>query len=238
MIQNIGDERGASSVIEMTLIFPLVMIIVLFLLFIGSYILQSVSIYNDAQRLAVIAAHEAQMPGYEHFFDEGGITTKADFNWKDGYTPGKAVINTVMKVHDPYRYWGTGFLKASNKANLETALEELIESHSFLARSDVECTIQADNLFLVQRVKVNVVKKVQLPKMFSQLGLQGVFDIDVTAIAVVNDSSNFIRNTDIVFDLAGYLWNDLKFGDNNQTMSQRASILKQKFIDAKAKMGW
>lgn len=231
-------EKGAAPIIEMTLIFPFVLVIVMFLLYIGSYILQGVSIYNDAQRIALIAAHEAQMPGYEEFFNEGGITTKADFNWSDSYVPGKTVINSIMKVHDPYRYWGTSFLKSSNKATLEEALRDLIEKGSFLAKSDVECNIQADNLFLVQRIKVNVVKKVSLPGMFRLLGLDGAYDIDVTAIAVVNDSSNFIRNTDIVFDLGGYLWNDLKFGDNNQTMSQRASILKQKFIDAKAKMGW
>ncbi len=238
MLRTVFNESGAAPIVEMTLIFPIVLMIVLFLLYIGSYILQGVSIYNDAQRIAVIAAHEAQMPGYEKFFDQGGITTKADFNWDDGYVPGKTVINEIMKVHDPYRYWGTGFLKSSNKAELETALSELIESGSFLAQSDVECTIQADNLFLVQRIKVNVIKKVSLPSFFGFLGLNGAYDINVTAIAVVNDSSNFIRNTDIVFDLGGYLWKDLKFGDNNQSMAERASILKQKFIDAKAKMGW
>ena len=232
------DDAGAVQVIEMTMIFPLVLLVMAFLIYLGSYVMQSVTIYNDAQRIAVIAAREAQIPGYENLYSNGGITTKADFNWSSDYVPGKDMINAIMEVHDPYRYWGNQFLTKSNEENLESELERIISQNSFLASSDVTCDIQTSNNVLNQTIKVHVVKRVNAPEILKHLGLTSTMDIDVTATAVVSDSSEFIRNTDMVVDLATYLWEDLKFGANDQTMSERVSIFKQKCSDAKTKLGW
>ena len=155
----------------------------------------------------------------------------------DGYMPGKDIINEVMKVHDPYRYWGKGFLKSENKTTMEKALRQLIAENSFLAGTNVDCTISASADPLAPAIKVNVVKHLSAPGFLRQLGLTSSLDISVTAVAVVNDTSEFIRNTDMVYDLGTYLWENLKFGDSNQTMSQRVAIFKQKFTDARAKWG-
>lgn len=238
LIQKIKEEDGAVQVIEMTLIFPFVILILGFLIYLGSYVMQSVTIYNDAQRIAVMASREAAIPGYENFYSQGGITTKADFNWPDNYTPGKTVIDAVMDEHDPYRYWTNSFLSSSEKQTLESEMIKLIQNSSFLSSSDVDCTIQTSNNVISQTIKVNVVKRLGLPKFLQVLGLNSTMDINVTAVAVVGDSSEFIRNTDMVFDVGTYLWENLKFGDNNQSMSERIAIFKQKFTDAKAKLGW
>lgn len=236
--KKLKSESGAVQVIEMTLIFPLVLFVVAFLIYLGSYVIQSVVIYNDVQRIAVIAARKAQIPGYENFYNNGGITTKADFNWKSNYVPGKDMINSVMKVHNPYRYWGNSFLTEDNKTTLENEFEKLVSKNSFLMSSNVNCDIQTSNNVLNQTIKVHIVKKVNAPNFLKQFGLGSAMDIDVTATAVVSDSSEFIRNTDMVYDLATYLWTELKFGDDGKTMSERTAIFKQKFTDAKAKMGW
>ena len=97
-----NSESGSAQIIEMTLIFPIVLFVLGFLIYVGSYVLQSTAMYTEAQKIAVIAAREGQMPGYENFFAGTGITTKTDFDWSDGYMPGKDIINEVMKVHDPY----------------------------------------------------------------------------------------------------------------------------------------
>ena len=154
-----------------------------------------------------------------------------------GFQIGKDIINEVMKVHDPYRYWGKGFLKSENKTTMEKALRQLIAENSFLAGTNVDCTISASADPLAPAIKVNVVKHLSAPGFLRQLGLTSSLDISVTAVAVVNDTSEFIRNTDMVYDLGTYLWENLKFGDSNQTMSQRVAIFKQKFTDARAKWG-
>lgn len=231
------DDTGASSVIEMTLIFPLVLFVMGFLIYMGSYVMQSVTIYNDAQRIAVAASREAGIPGYENLYQGAGVTSKADFNWPDGVAPSLDVINAIMSEHDPYRYWGNNILDSSEVSTLETNLERLVANNSFLASSNVDCTITTTNNILNQQVQVRVIKYISAPQLFQALGLADNISIDVTATAVVGDPAEFIRNTNMVFDLAEYMLTEIKIGSSNQTISERIAIYKQKFSDVSAKIG-
>lgn len=231
------DDTGASSVIEMTLIFPLVLFVMGFLIYMGSYVMQSVTIYNDAQRIAVAASREAGIPGYENLYQGAGVTSKADFNWPDNSAPAISVINALMSEHDPYRYWGSGFLDSSEISTLETNLERLVADNSFLASSNVDCTITTSNNILSQQVQVRVVKYISAPQLFQTLGLADNISIDVTATAVVGDPAEFIRNTDMVFDLTEYMMDNLKIGSSGQTINEKITIYKQKFSDVCAKIG-
>jgi len=199
--------------------------------------MQSVMIYNDAQRIAVAACREVAMPGYETFYQGAGVTTKADFNWPDGVAPDINIINSFMKEHNPYRYWGSSFLSESKRTTLETNLESLIASNSFLASSNVDCTITPSKELLNQKIKVRVVKHIATPQLFQSLGISQSMDIDVTATAVVSDTTEFIRNTDMVFDLADYLMSSVPIDKNGNTINDKIAMFKQKFIDAKAKLG-
>ncbi len=231
------DDTGASSVIEMTLIFPLVLFVMGFLIYMGSYVMQSVTIYNDAQRIAVAASRETGIPGYENLYQGAGVTSKADFNWPDNSAPSIHVINALMSEHDPYRYWGNDFLDSSEISTLETNLERLVADNSFLASSNVDCTITTSNNVLSQQVQVRVVKYISAPQLFRALGLADNISIDVTATAVVGDPAEFIRNTNMVFDLADYMFKEMKIGSDNQSISERIAIYKQKFSDVSAKIG-
>lgn len=231
------DDTGASSVIEMTLIFPLVLFVMGFLIYMGSYVMQSVTIYNDAQRIAVAASREAGIPGYENLYQGAGVTSKADFNWPDNSAPAINVINALMSEHDPYRYWGSGFLDSSEISSLETNLERLVADNSFLASSNVDCTITTSNNVLSQQVQVRVIKYISAPQLFQALGLADNISIDVTATAVVGDPAEFIRNTDMVFDLTEYMMDNLKIGSSGQTINEKIAIYKQKFSDVSAKLG-
>lgn len=231
------DDTGASSVIEMTLIFPLVLFVMGFLIYMGSYVMQSVTIYNDAQRIAVAASREAGIPGYENLYQGAGVTSKADFNWPDNSAPSINVINALMSKHDPYRYWGSGFLDSSEISTLETNLERLVADNSFLASSNVDCTITTSNNVLSQQVQVRVIKYISAPQLFQALGLADNISIDVTATAVVGDPAEFIRNTDMVFDLTEYMMDNLKIGSSGQTINEKIAIYKQKFSDVSAKLG-
>lgn len=231
------DNTGASSVIEMTLIFPLVLFVMGFLIYMGSYVMQSVTIYNDAQRIAVAASREAGIPGYENLYQGAGVTSKADFNWPDNSAPAINVINALMSEHDPYRYWGSGFLDSSEISTLETNLERLVADNSFLASSNVDCSITTSNNILSQQVQVRVIKYISAPQLFQALGLADNISIDVTATAVVGDPAEFIRNTDMVFDLTEYMMDNLKIGSSGKTINEKIAIYKQKFSDVCAKIG-
>lgn len=231
------NDTGAAQVIEMTLIFPLVLMVLGFLIFMGSYIMQGVEIYNDAQRIAVAASREVGAPGYSKLYGTQGVTSYADFNWADGTQPDIALINEMMKEHKPYRYWGNELLSRDKKTSLENNLERLVRNSSFLAPSYVDCNIVPINNYLNQQVQVTVVKTVATPQFIRVLGLTNALDIKVTATAVVGDPAEFIRNTDMVFDMTEYLFDNLKIGKSNQTVNEKIAIYKQKFTDTAAKLG-
>ena len=57
-----NSESGSAQIIEMTLIFPIVLFVLGFLIYVGSYVLQSTAMYTEAQKIAVIAAREGRCP--------------------------------------------------------------------------------------------------------------------------------------------------------------------------------
>ena len=226
----VKSENGAVPIIEMTLVFPFVLIVLGFLIYLGSYVLQSVAIYNDAQIIAVAAGREGAIPGYEYLYENRGITTKADFNYSAGELPATGTIINMMSVHQPYRYWGNSFLKESEKADLEQSLEKLVADTSFLAPSNVDCTITTTNYIVSQEVKVNVVKIVVPPTLFEYIGIKDNMNINITATAVVSDPAEFIRNTDMVFELGEKL-------AERTGLNKKIASFKQKFKDITAKLG-
>lgn len=236
ILEKIKNENGEAEFIEMTLIFPLVIIILMFLIYIGAYIYDSVTIYNNSQMIAVAVSREVQIPGYEKFYSNGGITTKADFNWNDGYYPAPDIINSIMSIHKPYRYWTQNMVEDVTVTSMEKALKNMISNKSFLVSTDVTCDIKVKNNYLSQNVEVNVKRKVNVPKFFEYIGLKSSWGINITAVAVVSDSSEFVRNTDMVFDLANYLLKEIKIG--GKSVDEQIVNFKQKFKDAKAKLGW
>ena len=229
----IDEETGAVQIVEMTLIFPLVILFMGFLIYMASYVLQSVVIYNDAQRIAVAASREAAMPGYENLYGSQGVTATADFQNAPNLTID--LVNAIMKNHKPYRYWGNGFLSQSQKSTLEDNMIRLVNNSSFLSTSSTDCTITTNNYFLSQQIKVRVVKHINTPQFVQYLGLESSIDIDVIATAVVNDPAEFIRNTDMIFDLTDFLLNNIKIG--GQTINERIVNFKNKFSKIAEKIG-
>lgn len=235
VLNKIMKEDGAASFIEMTLIFPLVVVTMGFLIYLGSYIMQNIIIYNDAQRVAVAASRVAGMPGYEKIYGTKGVTAVADFDWADGTSPDIGLVNNMMNEHTPYRYFGNGFLSSSEADTLEKNMKKLVENSSFIVKSMVTCDIKTENNFINQKVKVNVKKSVNAPKIFSSLGIKEKMDIDLTATAVVSDPTEFIRNTDMLFDLKDYLFDNVKIGGD--TINEKINKYKQKFTDIAGKIG-
>lgn len=231
------SERGAAPIIEMILIFPLVILAVGTLFYMGSFILQSVMIYNDAQRIAMLASKEAAIQGYEKLYGEEGMTIQADFNWEQGKVPGIELINAIMdEPIKPYRYITNDFLSGSKKQNLEENLEKLATDGSLLYQTDIDCTINTKNYIISQQVIVNVKKSVATNKVMQFFGIDEIVVMDVTATAVVGNPAEFVRNTDIVFDLVEFAMDNLKIGKSGQTANEKVKIFGQKFKDAKARL--
>ena len=229
-------EYGAVQVIEMTLVLPVVLVCIWMLVYLGSYVLQSIYTYNTAQKVAMIAAREAAMPGYMYLYEDNGITQDTDFTDTKGQVSNVA-INKMMNTHNPYRYIGDSFIETHIRAELEHELRTLINKVSFISASDLECVILTDNNFISKRVEVSVTKHVRVPDFIRLAGVEKMVDITAVAISEVSDSADFIRNTDMVTEIADYISDNYNIGGSGQSLSERISSYKLKFHDIAEKLG-
>jgi len=196
---SIRSERGAVQVIEAALIFPVVFLVIFFLIFTANYIMQGVMVYNYAQQAAVAAARELAMPGYGELYGSGWITTQTDFQ--------SPVLNIdqLMKHHEPYRYWnlaggGEKMLSESRKSKMQSELAALLRRVSFMGSPSVTCTITPSNNVLHQSVNVHVTNQITKWSFLRFIGFSGQADINVNVTAVASDPAEFIRNVDMVDD--------------------------------------
>lgn len=237
-----SEESGAVLVVEMTMIFPIVLLVMTFLIYLTSYTVQGIMIDSYARKIAVTATRFAAMPGYEKLYygadpSEGGghIPKDTDFSDQTGAEPSLDLVNAIMREHDPYRYFGNSFLSGDEISNLVSDLENLINTGSFLNVTSVDCSVSTQNYVLTQRVVVEVTQTIEMPGFMRAFGLQDALTNTVSVYATIGDAPDFIRTTDMVFDMTQFLLDNLKIG--GVSISEKISTFKQKITDAFSSLG-
>ena len=230
-----ADESGAAGVIEMTLIFPVILICIFFLISAGCFMLQAVFTYNNAQRVAMAAVRMIACPGYGCLYGDNGITVTADFTTDSDISAD--LINRIMRIHSPYRYLTPEVLDHDDKRMLDDSLKRLVGSNVFFSRGSTECDITVSNRFVSQEVKVHVARKLELPAVVRFAGVSDSVEVNITASAFSSDQAEFIRNADMVIDLKEYLFSNLKIGSEGRTLNEKISAYRQKFSDMCARVG-
>lgn len=236
-----SEESGAVLVVEMTMVFPIVLLVMTFLIYLTSYTLQGIMIDSYARKIAVTATRFAAMPGYEKLYygatgtGGGHIPPQTDFADTSGAEPSLDLVNAIMNEHDPYRYFGNSFLSGTEIANLVSDLENLVNTGSFLNVTNVSCSVSTQNYVLTQRVVVEVTQTVEVPGFVRALGIQDALTNTVSVYATIGDAPDFVRTTDMVFDMTQFLLDNLKIG--GVSISDKISTFKKKISDAFSTLG-
>ncbi len=227
-IKKIKSENGAAPIIEAIIVMPLVTLVIGFLLYVACYIVQGVTMFSYAQRIAVEAARVISFPGYEKF---GDMSRSVDF----AQIESASIQSVLSKDLDPYRYFTTGNgLLRGQKDNLENCVNKLINDNAFIRSGNTTCEITAHNYVFNQKVEVVITKPITTSGWLKYIGVsQDALDIKVSTVAVSSDPAEFIRNTDIVFDVAAFLSDTFKIG--NKTISQHMDDYISKINNMKSK---
>lgn len=230
LIKKMKSEDGAAPIIEATLIMPLITLIIYFLLYLSFYIVQGVTMYSYAQRIAVEAARVISFPGYENF---GDLSKNVDFVSIET----TSIQSVLGRDLDPYRYFAYGnSLLRGQEDNLEHCVNKLIDDNAFVRSGNTTCEITAHNYVFNQKVEVVVKKPIPVSGWLRYIGIdEDSLDITVKTVAVSSDPAEFIRNTDIVFDMASFLADNFKIG--NKTISKHMDDYVSKINNMKDKFG-
>ncbi len=140
----IKSESGAASILEATILFPIVLVTVMFLIFVGFTFLQRAILQSTADRLSQYLSRCVAYPGYTELIDPFYEPAK-DTSWEN------RVKNAMADEYsDPYRYtFGIFGLYSKTKEYAQTGRDAMLkngylEKVSFLKPSTTEVGIPAE----------------------------------------------------------------------------------------------
>lgn len=209
--QFLKNEDGASTFVEASIVFPIVFLIVLFLFIMGYYQLEVATLQTRADRVANITSRMIAEPAYKYLADD--ISSKRiDFDSMPEINDNK--IKEIYENLDPYRYWGSGERALSNDLIDEVGKIVTTQAYINASNSEKSVTITPSKSGLSNKVVVTVTNGVKLPNFLKLLGLPTKVDTQISSVAYVSDSSEFMRNTDLVFDFTEFLCEKVGLSDN------------------------
>lgn len=235
LLRLLKKEDGAE-LIETVIIYPIVFLCIGFLLYLGVYILQYVTVGSYAQKVAVLAARELSHPGYISMVtdpEKSYATGSVEMDLED-YSEKNAADKYINLEADPkkvharaYRFWSRNPI---GKAGSEYAavLTALVDNKSILkSESSAEVEITSSNYIVAQYVDVTVKQKLVNFGILEAFGVDTPV-IEVSAKAAATDVDEFVRNTDLVVDTLDSLAKKLGID---------ISKIKEKIDAAKEKLG-
>lgn len=209
------SEEGNASLIEATLIFPIVFLCVMFLIFSGFTFVQKATLQSVSDRLSSYIARCISYPGYSDIIDPFYEDSKNIATTQR--------IRNAMSHSDPYRYVAGIFgLNSDVKEVSENAktkmLDKYLVSVSFLKPTSDKADFPADVSALNPTVKNGYVCGIQANTssitvylgqnfifggMFTMLGIDGTKQmIYGKSTANVLDVPEMVRLVDFAFDTA------------------------------------
>ena len=202
--------------------------ILFYLIYMGLYILQCVTVESYAQKIALMAAREVAHPGYIDEIDSNAIDASVDYSGNEIHLSNKP---KNIGVSSAYRYFAPKNLISKEKQDyLKNQLENLIKTSSIIGNSDgdIKVTINFKNYVVVQQVEVTATQKLASFPVLKFFGMNDGLTVSSTAVASVNDSDEFIRNVDFINDIIETIGKKLGIDINN---------IKDKIQNVKDKMG-
>ncbi len=206
---DLRSEKGAALVLEATIVYPIVLVAVFFMLIWGFTFIQKAYLNHCSYQIADYISKCILYPGYEELVDP--------FYEKTSGTAELDRVNNAMKVHTPYRYlFGLSSEVGSIINESRTTVISYLPQHGFIKA--VPGTVNAPSIFSggeatmsggytcaikasSSGVTVYIGQKYIFSDMFRMIGMGGK-DYNITAqnTAFINDSVEIIRVTDMVYD--------------------------------------
>lgn len=183
----LNREDGAVQIVEATFVFPIMFIILFFLIYMGN------AYYVRAQVEAIVV--DKAITGANYCTDPILQTIK-----EDGVIPKLSDLDL-----DPYRYF-SGMDGVEEKISRE--VEEAIEGSSISLFRNMEPVVKTrradiskyNNYVLYSTFSVEVRCEVEFPIKFLGKSTPNLLVITSRSEIAVNDTAEFIRNTDMVID--------------------------------------
>lgn len=185
--EKLNKEDGAVQIVEATFVFPIMFIILFFLIYMGNAYYVKAQVEAIVVDKAIAGANYCTDPILQTIKDGGAIPKLSELDL------------------DPYRYF-SGMNGVEEKISRE--VEEAIEGSSVSLFRNMEPVVKTrrsdiskyNNFVLYSTFSVEVKCEVEFPIKFLGRSTPTLLVITSRSEIAVNDTAEFIRNTDMVID--------------------------------------
>lgn len=226
---NKRNESG-ELMLEAAIYFPIVILVMALMICVGVAKLQQCVMFFEAEKIANNAAKCVVYVGYDKLSGVMDNSTVVDLNEVPGDAEVKAYYEA--KKGNLYKEWAWNY--STQEGAFESLLSKMLTSFSLLngIGSHPDVDIKGG---LIPSVQVTVSYSLEFPHMFEFLvrdsDKAGMFsDVKVASYSrcVAVDPVEFVRNTDIAFDVLDFLLD--KFGIDVDKFMNKLKVMKDKLL--------
>lgn len=195
-----GRKECGAIEVEATIILPITILCVLFLLYLSLFFFQ---------RANLQACLETALVYYKNTATDNYVTRNDElkFALKEGTYIGSGNSYVENGPLNPYRQIFARNKNIADKDSFETYFRSI--AGNMLWNDSLKLDIYFKNMLVLKQFKATAVQEVDIPLDFAPLGVDSRFVITASAKVNVTDHDNLIRNV----DYAVALIKDTKFGD-------------------------
>ena len=193
-VKNHNKTRG-SATLEYVIVFPLVLLVIFALFFLGFVLHQRTVLDSAVSRGTVYAARLLSDPQYAGITaTAGGDGDALDFS-TDTYN-----FNTDFSIQ-PYRYI-LNYSGKSYQEKVKNKVMAMVSANSIWgSASNVSVDYQYKNYVLYQQITITAEQTYHLPKLLALVGVDPEMKLKAQSVQAVTDSDEFIRNVDLSIDI-------------------------------------
>lgn len=188
IFKRIKETNGAVQIVEATFVFPVMFIILFFLIYMGNSFYEKAQVESLVQNAAIKGAAYCADPMLQVIKDNGGRVPTSSKN-----DPGI----------EPYRYIFGGMNGIENK--MESEIRDVLDDNIVSLFKDMNpdlkrCEAKFNNFVIYSTFSVEVEYDIAFPIRFMGSSTPPVMTLVTRADVPVSDTAEFIRNADMVID--------------------------------------
>ena len=227
-----NDEKGAIMV-ETTMIFPIVMLTVVALLYLGLFKMEETAMLYQVQRVAQQGSLMAASPGYASLAQNGALLDAREIDWEvlpaadiddyyRAYYENGDLFNRLMVLYR--EIFGCSWI---SDANVESYGGKVLDTVSVLAVGDfVQREVKLERDWLGTKVYVRVYYGVETPAVLRYFDLPERLEWEQAAYSRAVNPAGFVRNTDLAADAMVALSEKLGLNGELEKIQEAFSKLK------------
>lgn len=198
----IKSENAAAEMVEAAIIYPIVFLFLFLMIYIGLFIMQTMTVGAYAEKIAMLAAREVAHPGYVDMFSSGGEKAFGSGSAEADAIYGVPIIELETNANNidprPYRYWYAP-LSDDDKAVYKNILLKMVKNNSILCAGNVTAKVDCKNYIVTQYIEVEVKQELTSFAVLDFFGIDNP-SVKASARATVSDTDEFVRNINFASD--------------------------------------